>query len=59
MTAVAMNFKKILSLALLLNLTAFAGECCEKTNFYILTESGWSWPACPKFSVAELRMLMC
>jgi hypothetical protein len=45
-----MNFRKILSLALLLSSTAFAGECCEKTNFYILTESGWSWPACPKLS---------
>jgi hypothetical protein len=44
-----MNFKKILSLALLLSSTAFAGECCEKTNFYILTESGWSWPTCPQF----------
>ena len=39
-----MNFKKILSLALLLSSSVFAGECCEKTNFYILTESGWSWP---------------
>ena len=45
-----MNFKKILSLALLLSSTAFAGECCEKTNFYILTESGWSWPTCPKIT---------
>jgi hypothetical protein len=45
-----MNFKKILSLALLMSLPAFAGECCEKTNFYVLTESGWSWPTCPKFS---------
>ena len=45
-----MNFKKILSLALLMSLPAFAGECCEKTNFYVLTESGWSWPTCPNFS---------
>jgi hypothetical protein len=46
-----MNFKKILSLALLLSSSVFAGECCEKTNFYILTESGWSWPTCPKFCI--------
>ncbi len=45
-----MNFKKILSLALLLSSIAFAGECCEKTNFYILTESGWSWPTCPNIT---------
>ena len=48
-----MNFKKILSLALLLSSSVFAGECCEKTNFYILTESGWSFPSCPKFSYAS------
>ena len=48
-----MNFKKILSLALLMSSAAFAGECCEKTNFYILTESGWSWPTCPKFSYSD------
>lgn len=45
-----MTIKKILSLALLISSTAFAGECCEKTNFYILTESGWSWPTCPKIT---------
>jgi hypothetical protein len=50
-----MNFKKILSLALLLSSTAFAGECCEKTNFYILTESGWSFPTCPKFSYSTIN----
>jgi len=48
-----MKLKKILSLALLISSTAFAGECCEKTNFYILTESGWSWPTCPKFGYDE------
>lgn len=48
-----MNFKKILSFGLLLSSITFASKCCEKTNFYILTESGWSWPTCPKFQYSQ------
>ena len=36
------NIKKILSLLLLTSLVK-ADDCCEKYNFYLMTESGWSW----------------
>lgn len=36
------TFKKILSLLLLTSLVK-ADDCCEKYNFYLMTESGWSW----------------